>query len=371
MRIRHSSKVWLTTLACGMLGQSALAATALSSLSEGDLVISEIMINPNGDNSKNEWFEIYNATSSDVDLNGLIITGKTGESQTLSTSVVVAAGDYALFAVKATNNGGAGTPDFTYTRSTNRFDNTNDRLTIASSTVTFDNVTWTTSGDFVATLGYSLQLDAYRLDSTKNDDAAVWCVGMTEYGTGGFGTPGTANESCGLPTLAVADLVAGDLVINEVMVNPATTNDPYKEWFEIYNASGSDVNLNGLVLRDKDTDSYTIAVDVIVGVNQYAVLAANSDSARNGGLPSVDATYTRNVFRFDNGNDEIYLYNGTEYIDQVKWTGTMLTEGYSLNLDPAAMDATSNDTAANWCAAMSMYGSADYGTPGDSNDDCP
>ena len=371
MRNRNSSMVWTVALAAGLLSQSASAATALSSLREGDLVISEIMINPSGDNAKNEWFEIYNATSSDVDLNGLIISGKTGETQTLSTSVVVAAGDYALFAVKATNNGGIGTPDFTYVRSTNRFDNGVDKLSIASSTVTFDSVSWSTSGDFVATAGYSLQLDSLRLNAMHNSDGGNWCVGMTMYGTGRYGTPGTANESCGITTLSISELTAGDLVINEVMVNPSTTNDPYKEWFEVYNTSGVDININGLVLSDKDTDSYTIAKDVIVYADGYALLAANDSVARNGGLPKADATYNRNVFRFDNGNDELYLYNGVEYIDKVNWTGTMLTEGYSVNLDPAAMDATSNDTSTNWCAATSMYGSADYGTPQDSNDDCP
>lgn len=368
-----SAMVWCVTLACGLLSQTASAATALTALRAGDLVITEIMINPSGDNSKNEWFEIYNATTADVDLNGLIISGKSGETQTLATSVVVAAGDYALFAVKATNNGGAGTPDFTYTRSTNRFDNGSDKLTISSSTLEFDSVSWTSTGDFHPTLGYSLQLDSMRQNAAKNGDASRWCVGMTEYGTGGFGTPGTANESCGITTLSISDIVAGDLVVNEVMINPITVSDSYAEWFEIYNSSGVDININGLVLRDKDTDTYTIAKDVIVYADDVALLVPNDSPSRNGGLPKADATYTRSVFRFDDPSDEIYLYNGVEYIDQVKWSASTLAEGYSRTLSAAAQDTVSNDTSANWCAGATAYGTTttNYGTPQATNDACP
>ena len=35
------------------------------------------------------------------------------------------------------------------------------------------------------------------------------------------------------------------------------------------------------------------------------------------------------------------------------------------------LDATSNDSALNWCEPTSTYGSGDYGTPGNINDSCP
>ncbi len=367
----RSAFVWTLALSSAFLGQSAFAQTAVSALSAGDLIITEVMINPNGDNSRNEWFEIYNNTSSSVDLNGLVINGKsTTETQTISSSVVVAAGDYALLGAKSTNNGGIGTPDYVYNRSLNRYDGA-DSVSIAYGSTTFDKVTWCTTCSFYATTGYSLSLDPRRLDGTENDDAANWCVGATEYGTGGYGTPGSVNDECDLPILTVSELTAGDLVVTEVMINPTTTDDARREWFEIYNASGMEVNLNGLVLSDGGTDSYTIATDFYMVDADVVLLAAKSSSSINGGLPTVDLTYTRNVFRFDPG-DEVYLSNGTSYIDKVTWTSaTAPAEGYSRSLDPAMWDATSNDSSSAWCAASSMYSSTDYGTPGDDNDDCP
>ena len=366
-----TAMVWCVTAACGLMGHSALAATALSSLRAGDLVLSEIMINPSGDNAKNEWFEVYNATTASVDLNGLIISGKSGETQTVSSSVVVPAGDYALFAVKATNNGGIGTPDYVYNRSVGRFDNGSDKLTISYGSIEFDSISWTSTGDFHPTLGYSLQLDPLRTNALRNSNAEYWCVGASSYGTGGYGTPGAANASCGVTTLSISEITTGDLVVNEVMVNPLTTADATMEWFEIYNSAGVDINLNGLVLRDKDTDSYTIAVDTIAYADDVILLAVNDVPSKNGGLPKADVLYTRGSFRFDNGTDELYLYNGVEYIDQVKWTSSMLTEGVTLSLDPDAQDATSNDTSTNWCAGASSYGAGGYGTPQADNDDCP
>lgn len=370
-QIPRRALAWGVAALGAFVGQTAMAQTAVSALREGDLVLSEVMINPSGDNTRREWFEVYNATTSSVDLQGLVITGKTGETQTVSSSVVVAARDYALFAVKSTNNGDLPTVDYVYTRSVGRFDNGTDTISISYDTTTFDTLSWTSSGDFHATLGYSLQLDPWRNVARVNDNAEYWCEGQTSYGAGGYGTPGSANEDCGITTLSIDDIVAGDLVITEVMVNPSTSDDARREWFEIYNAAGVDINLNGLVLSDGGTDSYTIGTDTIAYYDDVILLVAKDKYNVNGMLPKADVAYNRNLFRFDN-SDEIYLSNSAGYIDQVMWRSSGLpAEGTALSLDPDMMDATSNDDTANWCGASSTYGSGDYGTPQVANDDCP
>lgn len=374
MRSTHRTRpalVWTVATLAGLVGSSAFAQSAIGTLREGDLIISEVMIRPNGDNAKNEWFEIYNASGKSIDLSGLVISGKGTETQTVSSSVVMAAGDYALFAVKATNNGGIGTPDYVYTRSVGRFDDGKDTLTISHGTTTFDSISWNTTGDFVSTLGYSLQLDPLRMNARVNSHGEYWCVGMTEYGTGGYGTPGAANESCGITTLTISEIVAGDLVITEVMVNPLMADDARGEYFEIHNDAGVDINLNGLVLQDKDTDSYTISTDTLSYANEVILLGPKDTASTNGGLPKLDVVYTRSVFRFDN-SDEIYLWNGVEYIDQIRWTSTVVpSEGYSWSLDHDKWTASENNSTLNWCAALSTYGKGDYGTPQAANDDCP
>lgn len=362
-------------LALGV-GNAAQAATSVSALRAGDLVISEVMIYPSTDETRSEWFEVYNASGAEVDLLGMVISGKTGESQTVTSSVVVAANDYALFAVKnvAATSGGLTGVDYVYTRATNKLDNGIDTLAISYADLTFDSISWTkTDATFKATLGSSLQLDVGRLNARVNGTGAYWCLGATTYGSGGMGTPGTANASCSVPTLSASELVAGDLVITEVMVAPAAANDALGEWIEVYNTTGEDINLNGVVLEDDGTDSYTISSDVIAYADEVILLSASSKYAKNGGLPHQDSTYNRNIFRQDNGADEVVLSYGGSVIDEVTWTKTSfaVTTAYSVSLDPTAWDATSNDSAANWCNAVTAYGTAsNFGTPQADNDSC-
>jgi hypothetical protein len=56
------------------------------------------------------------------------------------------------------------------------------------------------------------------------------------------------------------DVNPGDLVINEIMYNPATS-EPATEWFEVYNNSGANIDLDGCVFSEHGGDSFTIPAD--------------------------------------------------------------------------------------------------------------
>jgi len=72
-----------------------------SSLTTGDLIITEMMVNPASTRgSWGEWFEVYNNTSNTVNLDGLQVS-VTGGSFTVSGRVPVAPGAYAVFAANA------------------------------------------------------------------------------------------------------------------------------------------------------------------------------------------------------------------------------------------------------------------------------
>ena len=55
---------------------------------------------------------------------------------------------------------------------------------------------------------------------------------------------------------------SSDLIINEIMNNPSAVGDEFGEWFEIYNNSSNDINLDNYILRDNDNDFHTINQNV-------------------------------------------------------------------------------------------------------------
>lgn len=164
----------------------------------------------------------------------------------------------------------------------------------------------------------------------------------------------------------------GDIVITEIMQNPSAVSDSNGEYFEVYNTTGSDIDLNGWQIEDNDFDFHTIASSVIVPAGGYAVLGRNGNTATNGGL-AVDYVYGSDI-SLANGADEAVLVasNGTE-IDRVEYDGgTNFPDpnGASMNLNPMALDFMSNDDGSNWCTSTSSYGDGDLGTPGAANDMC-
>lgn len=154
------------------------------------------------------------------------------------------------------------------------------------------------------------------------------------------------------------------LVVAELMVNPKAVADTAGEWVEVANSSSEPVGLDG--------------VSLVVGTRQCAlggrlaargriVVARSADTTTNGGLvPDFTCSIT-----LTNSGARVGLVARSADIDAVDYTGFVVPDGASLNLDPRAHDATANDAAASWCAATSVYGAGDRGTPGASNDDCP
>src|SRR6188508_2566383 len=66
----------------------------------GDLVITEVMANPAGPDTGQEWFEIYNASSAAVDLSGLTLEyhksdGSEQHSHVMD-EIVIEPGDYVV-----------------------------------------------------------------------------------------------------------------------------------------------------------------------------------------------------------------------------------------------------------------------------------
>lgn len=104
------------------------------------------------------------------------------------------------------------------------------------------------------------------------------------------------------------------IAITEFMSNSAP-NDTYHEWVELYNYSGSSVNLKNWKLADEDTDSLVIStVDLIMQPNTYLILAADKDSMQAnwfGGVANSKVIAYSASYALGNTTDELVLKNTT------------------------------------------------------------
>ncbi|HJX05271.1 MAG TPA: lamin tail domain-containing protein [Candidatus Nanoarchaeia archaeon] len=168
--------------------------------SSGELIISEIMYNPNAvADTAGEWLELYNPGSSAVNLNGWSIQDYGTDSFTISEDFLVQPGSYAVLC-KNTDislNGGVSC-DIQYSSFT--LGNTADAIILLRpDSVMSDDVLYDTAVEPWKSLnnaGYSLQLDPAHYNSADNDDGNNWCNTDEPINGADYGTPGTMNSDC-------------------------------------------------------------------------------------------------------------------------------------------------------------------------------
>jgi hypothetical protein len=162
----------------------------------------------------------------------------------------------------------------------------------------------------------------------------------------------------------------GDVIVHEIMQNPSVVSDSEGEWFEVYNTSIAEIDMNGWIIKDNDSDEHIIdnGQPLIIAPGDYLILGINADTLVNGGV-AVDYQYTN--IALANGADEIILISTDSVeINRVEYDGgTEFPDpnGASMSLITPQMD---NAVGANWCVATTAFGSGDFGTPGMAND-CP
>lgn len=170
----------------------------------------------------------------------------------------------------------------------------------------------------------------------------------------------------------------GDIIITEIMNNPAAVSDTTGEWFEVYNTTGSAIDMDGWTLKDDGSNLHVLDAAVggttIVPANGYLVLGRSSDTTVNGNAP-VDYSYDTDGFTLGNGSDEVVLIlpDGVTEISRINYdNGATFPDlsGESMQLDPAFLNSNDYDDGNNWCPAITPYGDGDLGTPGTANDAC-
>ncbi len=330
---------------------------------ERKVVLNEIAWMGTLASTSDEWMELFNNTSSAIDLTGWTLVAADGTPSIVLAGSIPAGGYFLLERTDDTTVSGV-TADQIYTGA---LGNTGEILELRDGTGALqDRVDAWYAGD--STTRETMQ----RVDPTQpGDQASNWTNGPVE------GTPmnsGGSGGGCSPPTRTVACQAGppfpfragGPVVINELMINPAAVSDADGEYVELHNFGPSPVNLAGWTLRDDDLDAYTIpaGTPVLLQPGGFLVIAAQADPALNGGF-TADLVWSH--FNLANSGDEVVLldpFNVEQ--DRIVYTGSPFTDSSGKSVERVSPRLPTSD-ALSWAAARSSFGLGDLGTPGSIN----
>ena len=269
--------------------------------------------------SKGEWFEIYNNLDTPSLLNGVTISGGLGSGFTVLSEDTIPAGGYAVFATRPESlNGGISDIFELYTIDQLRFYSWGSIGLYSPEGTLLDDVSYDSTDTYPSSIGSSMSLG--QLTAEANDMYSFWCESTSTYGDGDFGTPGTANDTCDVPTLST-ELSEGDIIVSEIMHSPQAVSDFRGEWFEIYNNSDSSILVNGVEIVGSHGTGFVIESNTIIPAKGYAVFASRSEIL-NGGISDVFEVFDTDELRlYSAGTISIYNPLGA-LLDEVVYDST-------------------------------------------------
>ncbi len=164
----------------------------------------------------------------------------------------------------------------------------------------------------------------------------------------------------------------GSIIFTELMQDSIELDDEQGEWFELYNLSASDLDLQDLVLRDETgsqlyviSNSITLSAgdQMVAGTSLLATPDVTLDLAGSISLADDTGVLVLATFGTD-GTDGVVL-------DRVEWgLDYPVSAGSSMSLDLDRYDYVLNDEPSSWCNVAILYGAEDAGTPGVENGSC-
>ncbi|MCB9778575.1 MAG: lamin tail domain-containing protein [Alphaproteobacteria bacterium] len=169
----------------------------------GDLVLSELMVNPEVVyDTAGEWFELYNTSGRTIDIHGYTLRDDDYDTWVISESMRIPPGEYFLVCAEMNpiTNGGVEGCDAWFLRPDlpppgMAFGNNGDEVILERPDgVEIDRLVYDDS--WVRT-AQAVGVDPRELTAEGNDDMAHWCGQTTVMTSGGEpGTPGVENDRC-------------------------------------------------------------------------------------------------------------------------------------------------------------------------------
>jgi hypothetical protein len=153
----------------------------------------------------------------------------------------------------------------------------------------------------------------------------------------------------------------GDILVTEIMADPAAVDDSQGEYFELFNATSSDINIDGWIIKDDGSNTHTLdnGGSLIIAANDFLVIGKGDGSYNNRDYQLPDS------WAISNSDDEIVLeYNGTE-ICRINYTdGDMFGDGIAMELNNINNHTAGVTIEDDYVAATSPLMDNDMGSPG-------
>ena len=239
--------------------ENALVADGVCDATLG-VVINEIMADPSGTDSGHEWIELYNGSGADVDVSGWVVQGGSSSYSFLGSfpeGMILLAGEYLLVGDELVEVDLGMVPDVVLSMSLGNAGSNADSVRITDcidqviDTVVYgnqlnENDAWIddlgniptsfapkpSSGQTIARSPNGVDTNDAGIDFVLQDPSPKAENIVSSDGGGGE---------------IVCDSTMG-VVINEFVADPAGS-DTDREWIELYNASGVDVDISGWELQ--------------------------------------------------------------------------------------------------------------------------
>ena len=149
------------------------------------------------------------------------------------------------------------------------------------------------------------------------------------------------------------------IIINEINYNATDDFDP-GDWVELYNASTSDIDLSGWIMKDDDdSHSFLFPAGTIIATNGFLLLTRDQTSF-SAVFPAVENVVGDFDFGLSSNGDAVRIYDTNEnlvdevyYLPDAPWPTLPNGDGYTLELLSPELD---NSLPESW-AALNLHGS--------------
>jgi hypothetical protein len=113
----------------------------------------------------------------------------------------------------------------------------------------------------------------------------------------------------------------GDVWVTEVMAGPDAVSDDDGEWFEVYNATPSAIDLQGWTITSGSGGRFTVGGPLVVQPGETIVLGGEANAALNGGA-AVDYEWPASAFILSDVGDRITLFAGELTVGLLEFNST-------------------------------------------------